>query len=209
MPRPRALRPQVGRHIHSTSCCGAYWWVIGFLGNLFVSNYLYKPLTLIRHCVVFFRFGAFGSSGSFEVGTSSKTSSLAAVTGGSFTLIVSVGSWQCEFKVGTFCRANSKILPSYAIWQKISMPYKLSGKKKFSVAPCRYHQKMQWYTALPQFDYCCGRWTWHVSISPAPNLKEFSLWYDSTISVAGQVAQIVLDRNNPLNRSTLNRETTV
>ena len=25
-----------------------------------------------------------------------KTSSLAAVTGGSFTLIVSVGSWQCE-----------------------------------------------------------------------------------------------------------------
>ena len=77
------------------------------------SNYLYKALTLIRHCVVFFRFGASGSSGSFEVGTSSKTSSLAAVTGGNFTMIVSVGILQCEFKVYTFCRANSKILPSY------------------------------------------------------------------------------------------------
>ena len=73
------------------------------------------------------------------MGGSSKTSSLAPTTGGSFTLIVLVGSWQREFRVGTFCKANPKILPSYAIWQKISMPYKLSGKTKFSMASCVIH----------------------------------------------------------------------
>ena len=54
----------------------------------------------------FFRFGAADSYDNFERGTSSKTSSFAGVAGGSFTLIGSVGSWQSEFKVVTFCRAK-------------------------------------------------------------------------------------------------------
>ena len=52
----------------------------------------------------FFRFGAADSYDNFERGTSTKTSSFAGVAGGSFTLIGSVGSWQSEFKVVTFCR---------------------------------------------------------------------------------------------------------
>ena len=35
-----------------------------------------------------------------------------------------------------FVKAVTEILDTLAIWQKISMPYELSGKTKFSVAPC-------------------------------------------------------------------------
>ena len=54
----------------------------------------------------FIWFGAADSYYYFESGTSSKTSSFAGFAGGSFTLIGSVGSWQSEFKVVTFCRAK-------------------------------------------------------------------------------------------------------
>ena len=47
-------------------------------------------------------------------------------------MIGSVGSWQCEFKVVTFCTANSKIhlIP---FDKKLACP---TGKTKFSMASC-------------------------------------------------------------------------
>ena len=54
-----------------------------------------------------------------------------------FKLIYAVLCLPYQFENCTFCGAEySKILPLFAIWQKISMPYKLSGKTKFSMASC-------------------------------------------------------------------------
>ena len=52
-------------------------------------------------------------------------------------LIASVLCLPSQFENCTFCRAEfSEILPFYAIRLKISMPCKLSGKTKFSMASC-------------------------------------------------------------------------
>ena len=62
-----------------------------------------------------------------------------AVPGVGFMLIASVLCLPSQFENCTFCRAEySEILPFYAIWQKIGMPCKLSGKTKFSVASCDF-----------------------------------------------------------------------
>ena len=50
----------------------------------------------------FFQFGAVDSYDSFQMGTSSKTSSFAGVDGVGFKLIGSVRSWQSDYKVVTF-----------------------------------------------------------------------------------------------------------
>ena len=46
------------------------------------------------------------------------------------------GVWQCFFKAVTEIRD----ITLYAIWQKITMLYKLSGKTKFSVASCNFYK---------------------------------------------------------------------
>ena len=60
-----------------------------------------------------------------------------AKPGVGFMLIASVLCLPSQFENCTFCRAEySEILPFYAIWQKIGMSCKLSGKTKFSMASC-------------------------------------------------------------------------
>ena len=60
-----------------------------------------------------------------------------AKPGVGFMLIASVLCLPSQFENCTFCRAEySEILPVYAIWQKIGMSCKLSGKTKFSMASC-------------------------------------------------------------------------
>ena len=60
-----------------------------------------------------------------------------AKPGVGFMLIASILCLPSQFENCTFCRAEySEILPFYAIWQKIGMSCKLSGKTKFSMASC-------------------------------------------------------------------------
>ena len=71
-----------------------------------------------------------------------------AKPGVGFMLIASVLCLPSQFENCTFCRAEySEILPFYAIWQKIGMSCKLSGKTKFSMATCRLYMSWPLFTA--------------------------------------------------------------
>ena len=93
-PHTQQPRPTVSKHKATRIISNPTTIIIGNLWNAELDT------------LQFFRFGAADSYDYFERGTSSKTSSFAGVAGGSFTLIGSVGSWQSEFKVVTFCRAK-------------------------------------------------------------------------------------------------------
>ena len=63
------------------------------------------------HTLWFFNLASqIDEGGKYVLGTSPKNLSSVGVTGGSFTLIGSVGSWQSKFKVVTFCNYSIAIL---------------------------------------------------------------------------------------------------
>ena len=65
------------------------------------------------------------------------TSPERCVPGVGFMLISAVLCLQSQFEDGTLCTTKySKILPLRAIWQKISMHYRLLGKAKLSMDSC-------------------------------------------------------------------------
>ena len=115
-------------------------WLFGNLVTfIFPSNYFTIGVTLNTKLDTLWFSQVCGPMKSLTKGydTSPESWVPGAKPGVDFMLIASVLCLPSQFENCTFCRAEySEILPFYAIWQKIGMSCKLSGKTKFSMASC-------------------------------------------------------------------------